>query len=46
MLNLASLNQRVNALSAKINAIVPSVPQDLATTLTNGNSFLDSKKNI
>jgi len=38
MLNLASLNQRVNALTAKVNNIVPSVPQDLADTLLNGNS--------
>jgi len=38
MLNLASLNQRVNALTAKINNIVPGGTQDLATTLLNGNS--------
>ena len=38
MLNLASLNQRVNALTNKINNIVPGGTQNLATTLTNGNS--------
>lgn len=38
MLNLASLNQRVNALTAKVNNIVPGGTQDLATTLANGNS--------
>ena len=38
MLNLASLNQRVNALTAKINNIVPGGTQNLSTTLLNGNS--------
>jgi len=37
MLNLASLNQRVNALTAKINNIVPG-GENLADTLLNGNS--------
>jgi len=37
MLNLASLNQRVNALTAKINNIVPG-GENLANTLLNGNS--------
>jgi hypothetical protein len=38
MLNIASLNQRVNALASKINNIVPGGTQDLSTTLSNGNS--------
>lgn len=37
MLNLFSLNQRVNALTAKINNIVPG-GENLADTLLNGNS--------
>ena len=37
MLNLNSLNQRVNALTAKVNNIVPSVPETLSQVLTNGN---------
>jgi hypothetical protein len=38
MLNLASLNQRVNALTSRINSLVPGGSQDLADTLLNGNS--------
>ena len=38
MLNLSSLNQRVNALTAKINSIVPSTPPDLDAVLTAGNT--------
>jgi len=38
MLNLSSLNQRVNALTAKINNIVPPTSSDLADVLLNGNS--------
>ena len=45
MLNLASLNQRVNALTAKVNNIVPG-GENLATTLTNGNSAGTSDINM
>jgi hypothetical protein len=38
MLNLASLNQRVNALTAKVNNIVPGGSQDLSQVLQEGNS--------
>lgn len=38
MLNLMSLNQRVNALSSQINNIIPTIPQALNAVLTNGNN--------
>jgi hypothetical protein len=38
MLNLTSLNQRVNALTAKINNIVPPTSSNLADVLLNGNN--------